>query len=128
MRQWTDLQRQEAAERTRLRRPWDFSTGPRSALGKLTSSRNSYKHGRFTHEKKFLRWYLRLAILRVKQLNTYLNYQNQKRENELRAKYGIPHPATPDRMAFYPYFRVHPLSGSQPKPRKQDFYADFPFK
>lgn len=109
MRQWTDQQRKDAATRAKLHRPWAHSTGPRTILGKLNASRNSYKHGRFTYEKQLLRWYLRLAIMRNKRLKTQLNYQNYKRENELIAKWGLLSPFKPDRVAFYPYFRDHPL-------------------
>ncbi|OFW93989.1 MAG: hypothetical protein A3J37_07765 [Alphaproteobacteria bacterium RIFCSPHIGHO2_12_FULL_45_9] len=122
MRQWTDQQRADAATRARLYRAWARSTGPRSALGKFISSRNSYKHGRFTYEKRLLGWYVRLAALRIKQLKTRLNYQDQKRENELIEKYGLPTPFRPDRMAFYPYFAVHPLHEKRKRvhtPRKK---------
>ena len=123
MRQWTELQHQQAALRAHLNRPWQYSTGPRTLLGKLKSSRNSYKHGSFSYEKQLLRWYVRLSVMRIKQIKTHLAYQNQKRENELIAKYGIHRPSKPDRMAFYPYFRVHPLEkglhkGRQP-PKKE---------
>ena len=121
MRLWTDQQRQQAADRARIYRPWASSTGPRTVLGKFRASRNSLKHGRFTYEKKLMRWYLRLAIMRIKQLKTHLNYQDLKRENELRAKWGIPRVARPDIKAFYPYFKVHPLSAEalrNPKPKK----------
>jgi len=42
-RHWTPEQRQQQAERVRLSRPWERSTGPRSAAGKRASSRNAYK-------------------------------------------------------------------------------------
>ena len=109
MRQWTDEQRQQAADRARIYRPWASSTGPRTVLGKFRASRNSLKHGRFTYEKKLMRWYLRLAVMRLKQLKTHFNYHDQKRENELRAKWGVSRPPRPDIRAFYPYFAVHPL-------------------
>jgi hypothetical protein len=44
-RHWTLEQRQQQAERIRLTRPWDRSTGPRSAIGKQVSSRNADRGG-----------------------------------------------------------------------------------
>lgn len=118
MRQWTDAQRADAATRCRLKRPWKYSTGPRTALGKYKSSCNSYKHGRFTYEKQLLRWYLRLAIHRNKQIRTYLRYEEHKHENELIEKWGLPVRKIPHTMAFYPYFKVHPLAPKPKQPKK----------
>ncbi len=106
---WTDSDRQAAADRARLHRPWAKSTGPRSFAGKNISARNSYKHGRFTYEKQILRWYVRLAALRVKQLNAHFQHYLHKRENELIRKWGLPTPSHPDIKAFYPYFKENPL-------------------
>lgn len=117
-RQWTDKQRQDAANRARQQRPWDKSTGPRSALGKRTSSRNSYKHGRFTYEKQILRWYVRLAALRLKQFKTVLLNEKHKFENELITKWGYHDRKKPHIMAFYPYFAVHPLDIKGPQRKK----------
>ena len=109
MRQWTEEDRQNAALRARLYRPWLSSTGPRSLIGKAISARNSYKHGRYTYERQLIRWYIRLAAQRNKQIRAHLKVENYKRENELIAKY-VPHRAKkPDIMAYYPYFKVHPL-------------------
>lgn len=44
-RNWTPEQRQQQAERIRAWRPWKQSTGPRSAEGKATASRNAWKGG-----------------------------------------------------------------------------------
>ena len=65
---WSPEQREAAAHRAQQNRPWAHSTGPRTFTGKRTSSQNSYKHGRFSYEKQILRWYVRLAALRVKQV------------------------------------------------------------
>lgn len=75
MRQWTDLQREQAATRARIQRPWRYSTGPRTAIGKEKSSRNAYKHGRFSYEKQVLRWYLRFAIMRNNLIKCELIHQ-----------------------------------------------------
>ena len=66
-----------------------------------------------------MRWYVRFAVTRNKQLKTYINYQNQKRENELIEKWGLPKASRPDIMAFYPYFKVHPLKWGK-KQRSQN--------
>lgn len=67
---WTIEQRNEAARRARLKRPWEYSTGPRTCAGKRTSSRNAYKHGYYSFEKTVLRWYVRLCALRLAQVKT----------------------------------------------------------
>lgn len=115
---WTDADRQAARERALRVRPWEHSTGPRSALGKSIASRNSYKHGRYTHERKILFWYVRLAAMRNKQIRHFLNFQKKKRENELLEKYGMAPNPRPWTMAFYPYFKVDPLDyrNKPPKP------------
>ncbi len=66
--QWTPERRESASRRARLARPWLYSTGPRTASGKRTSSRNSYKHGHYSFEKTVLGWYVRLCALRLKQV------------------------------------------------------------
>ena len=42
---WTPERRLRQAELIRTWRPWSCSTGPRTAEGKATSSRNGYKGG-----------------------------------------------------------------------------------
>lgn len=54
-RHWTPEQRQQQAERVRLSRPWERSTGPRSAAGKQASSRNAYKGGLRPQLRQFSR-------------------------------------------------------------------------
>ena len=44
-RKWTPEQRQQQAERIRDWRPWEHSTGPRTAEGKAAASRNGWKGG-----------------------------------------------------------------------------------
>lgn len=44
-RNWTPEQRQQQAERIRAWSPWERSTGPRTADGKATASRNAWKGG-----------------------------------------------------------------------------------
>jgi hypothetical protein len=45
MPRWTDAARAKQAELVRRWRPWDVSTGPKTALGKTRSSRNADKGG-----------------------------------------------------------------------------------
>ena len=42
---WTPERRARQAERIRESRPWEKSTGPRSAEGKTAASRNAWKGG-----------------------------------------------------------------------------------
>lgn len=90
---WTQEQKAEAARRARLNRPWLHSTGPRTTQGKRTSSRNSLKHGYFSREKQALRWYLRVCILRLKQIRCFEKIQAAKyrkwkeTRNELTCRY-----------------------------------------
>jgi len=42
---WTDERRKRQAERIRQQKPWEKSTGPKSAKGKAASSQNALKHG-----------------------------------------------------------------------------------
>jgi len=42
---WTEEKREKQAENARKTKPWEHSTGPRTATGKKASARNSYKHG-----------------------------------------------------------------------------------
>lgn len=42
---WTEERRRAQAERCRANRPWEHSTGPKSAAGKARSALNAYKHG-----------------------------------------------------------------------------------
>ena len=44
-RNWTPEQRQQQAERIKTWQPWAQSTGPRTAEGKATASRNGWKGG-----------------------------------------------------------------------------------
>ena len=44
-RKWTKHQRETQSRAIKNWTPWDSSTGPRTAQGKATSSKNSFKHG-----------------------------------------------------------------------------------
>lgn len=108
-RTWTDAQRAEQARKIRAHQIWLKSTGPRTQRGKSISSHNSYKHGRYSFEKQVLRWYVRLAALRVKQCHAYLRHEDHKYQNELINRWNYHNPKKPNIMAFYPYFEVHPI-------------------
>ncbi len=45
MRRWTVEQRLKQSQIIREKKPWLYSTGPKTAVGKAISSKNSYKHG-----------------------------------------------------------------------------------
>lgn len=44
-RKWTPEQRREQAERIKAWRPWQASTGPRTAEGKAAAARNAFAGG-----------------------------------------------------------------------------------
>jgi hypothetical protein len=45
MSEWTEERRQRQRELIMALKPWEKSTGPKTAKGKAASSRNSKKHG-----------------------------------------------------------------------------------
>ena len=45
MRRWTSKERAHQAELIQKWRPWEHSTGPRTAVGKAKVARNAIKHG-----------------------------------------------------------------------------------
>ncbi|MCX2979745.1 hypothetical protein EYC98_02580 [Halieaceae bacterium IMCC14734] len=47
---WTEERRQRQSELIRSWKPWESSTGPRSAVGKSGSAQNSFKTGAHTAE------------------------------------------------------------------------------
>lgn len=61
-RNWTHEQRQQQAERIKTWKPWEQSTGPRSAEGKAAASRNAWRGG--TREA-------------LRELTRVLNFQRQ---------------------------------------------------
>lgn len=42
---WSEERRKAQAERCRAQKPWEHSTGPKTARGKERSSLNAFKHG-----------------------------------------------------------------------------------
>ena len=63
---WTLEERQRQAERMRNWKPWEKSTGPKSAQGKHNVSRNGYKGGEWLKLRKFR-----------KELNAYMREVQQ---------------------------------------------------
>lgn len=49
---WTEERRKKAAESIRKTKPWEKSTGPRTAKGKIASSKNAFKHGLYGRDAK----------------------------------------------------------------------------
>jgi len=43
---WTKERRAKAAARAKANKPWQHSTGPRTATGKAACARNAFKHGK----------------------------------------------------------------------------------
>ncbi len=64
MRRWTPEERQKQAEVARRHRPWEKSTGPRTARGKYRSSKYAYVHGfrsqAYRDIRALLRWQMRV--------------------------------------------------------------------
>mgnify|MGYP006914154753 CR=1 FL=1 len=59
-RNWTPEERARQAEIARARKPWEKSTGPKTAAGKTACARNALKHGLHSAEIAQLRHALRL--------------------------------------------------------------------
>ena len=51
---WTPEQRARQAQAIRRWRPWEHSTGPRTAEGKARSARNAYTGGHWRQERELL--------------------------------------------------------------------------
>ena len=65
---WTPERRQRQAEAIRRWRPWERSTGPRSAEGKQRSSRNAYKGG-VLQQLRALNIEMRHALAEMREFN-----------------------------------------------------------
>ncbi len=82
---WTEERRRAAAERCRKNKPWEKSTGPRTARGKKRSSMNAYKHGARCRVFDQYRTLLRLnhEFLKQYQLILAADMDTISRTNEL---------------------------------------------
>ena len=65
---WNDTRRREQAARIRQQKPWEQTTGPRTAEGKNTASQNAYKHGLERAEIRLLCRLLRLQRAYIKNI------------------------------------------------------------
>lgn len=61
MRKWTPEERARQSELIRAHKPWEKSTGPRTAAGKATASRNGTTHGLTSQAAKDFRAALHAA-------------------------------------------------------------------
>ena len=52
---WTPERRAHQATAIRRWRPWEYSTGPRTAAGKARSARNAYTGGHWRRERDFFK-------------------------------------------------------------------------
>jgi len=59
------------AERIRRNKPWERSTGPKSATGKARSKMNAFKHGEYMSEGQILRDALKLNQVFVERALLY---------------------------------------------------------
>lgn len=73
---WPPERRRAQAERCRRARPWRFSTGPRSALGRTKVRFNALKHG----NRRFVWRELRHVLARHRQCLRELNVWIARRE------------------------------------------------
>ena len=53
MNHWTPERRARQTQAIRRWRPWEHSTGPRTAEGKARSARNAFKGGHWRREREF---------------------------------------------------------------------------
>ena len=52
---WTPERRARQAQAIRRWRPWEHSTGPRTAAGKARSARNAYTGGQWRQNRELLK-------------------------------------------------------------------------
>jgi hypothetical protein len=90
---WTEERRQKQAERIRQNRPWEKSTGPRSAAGKARSRNNSRKHGLYDYQTREMRAALKLqreslkALIKAFKLQYgYNEIWNELKKNSAKSK------------------------------------------
>ena len=87
---WTEERRKAQAERCRKNKPWEKSTGPRTAEGKARSSMNAFKDGHSQHLRELMsdmaranREFIRAAILlhHIEPGSGPINFVNSALEN-----------------------------------------------
>lgn len=68
---WTEERRRKQAETICRAKPWEKSTGPRTAKGKEASCRNAWKHGERSEARRVLEEGLRLNRAFLQQIAAY---------------------------------------------------------
>ena len=92
---WTEERRRRQAEMIRKHKPWEKSTGPRSAAGKARSRMNAVKSGMYgrygesaqkmlRHSREFLRYAAATELEKAQGLNDFV--RNEVIKNILKAK------------------------------------------
>ena len=74
---WTEERRRKQAEIIRRTRPWEKSTGPRTAEGKEKTRMNALKTGSRSAHVELLKEGLRLHILFLKRVDAYFIAENE---------------------------------------------------
>lgn len=82
---WSEEARAKQAERIRLQKPWEHSTGPKTEAGKKKTSRNAVKHGHRSARTKRFKKILRDAKVYLKKVKALNRMDRQRR----RAQYQI---------------------------------------
>jgi hypothetical protein len=94
---WTPERRAAQAERIAKTKPWESSTGPKTAAGKKRSAMNAYKHGgraRVFDRLRYLLWlnaeFVRMASGSLDELST--NELRDRHEKRKKIKADLPLP------------------------------------
>lgn len=85
MRKWAEEERKRQAEICRRNKPWEKSTGPRTAEGKRKTRLNAYKHGNYSATVNAVRAALKAnrEFLRYSHLTlTYLGFTPWRKRTE----------------------------------------------
>ena len=103
---WTEERRRKQAERLKQTRPWEKSTGPRTAKGRKASSKNAMKHGLRSREMAdlkrqvdavlfFNREFVKHAWVLVHAQKDLARMTNELKEKRLKSMATSPPPQNP---------------------------------